>query len=112
MGKLLEPSKKLASTILTEVGFDDRIIGYRLRERTGPLAITLYSFEEVVGLLRDPLPRIDFNQLEGWIREVMGDRELSEKIEEIIEEDSSEQERLWRIRDLMEERILQSQKVV
>jgi hypothetical protein len=112
MKKLLEPSKKLASRILTEVEFEDRLMGYRLRERTGPVAMTLYSFSEVVGLLNDPLPRIDFNRLAQWIREVMGDAELAGKIQEVIEEDCGQQERLWRIKDLMEERLLHAKKIV
>ena len=97
---------------MAEVGFEERLIGYRLRERSGPMSITPYSFEEVVGLLCDPHPRIDFNQLEVWIREVMGDEELAGKIKEVAREDISDQERAWRIRDLMGERLLQCKEVV
>jgi hypothetical protein len=107
MANLSVPSEGLVSRILSEVGFEERIIGYRLRERTGPISITLYSFEEVVGLLNDTHPRIDFNRLEKWIREVMGDRELAGKIKKVIDEDGSDQERTFRIRNLMGERLLQ-----
>lgn len=107
MGGLSKPSKELTLRILTEVGFKDRLIGYRLRERAGPMSITLYSFEEVVCLLNDPYPRIDFNQLEVWTRETMGDLELAGRIKEVVKKDISDQERLCQIRDLMEERSLQ-----
>ena len=77
MSVLSRPSRKLASRIVNEVDFEDRIIGYRLRERTGPLAMTLYSFEEVVTFLRDPFPRVNFHALQSWINDVMGDGELA-----------------------------------
>lgn len=38
MGRLSKPSKDLSSRIMTDVGFEERLIGYRLRARTGPLS--------------------------------------------------------------------------
>ena len=112
MEKLAEPTRDLAEKVLNEVGFEDRIIGYRLRERSGLMSITLYSFEEVVVLLYDSNPRIDFNRLEMWIRETMGDGELAGKVKQVIEKDISDQEKSFAIRDLMLERLLQCKKVV
>ena len=111
MIELTSPSKDLAERILTEVAFKDRLTGYRLRERTGITTIRLYSFEEVVALLHDPFPRIDFVGLESWIRGVKGDGELAEKIKKVIEAESNELERLKRIRALMEERLQQCKSV-
>jgi hypothetical protein len=107
MIELTSPSKGLAKRILTEVGFEDRITGYRLRERTGIMTIRLYSFEEVVGLLNDPHPRLDFAHLQRWVSETMGDPELAGKIGNVIQEDTSEQIRTIRIRDLMAQRLYQ-----
>jgi hypothetical protein len=104
---LTSPSKGLAERILTEVGFEDRITGYRLRERSGIMTIRLYSFEEVVGLLNDPHPRLDFAHLQGWVSKTMGDPELAEKIGNVIQEDTSEQVQTKRIRDLMAQRLYQ-----
>ncbi len=108
MSILSKPSRKLASRIVNEVGFEDRIIGYRLRERTGPLAMTLYSFEEVVTFLRDPFPRMNFQALQSWINDVMGDGELAEKVKTVIKEKPDGAERVQLVRDLMEERLGQS----
>ena len=105
--RLSEPSKELAARILAEVGFEQRLVGYNLRERTGPMPVTLYSFEEVVGILYEPHPRIEFNRLKQWISTVMGDRELAQNIKEIVEKEVSDQAKLFQIRDLMGERLLQ-----
>ncbi len=110
MEKLTLPSKALATRILTEVGFEERLMGYRLHERTGAMSITLYSFEEVVGLLNGPHPRIDFNRLEKWVREIMGDLELAGKIRELLKEDMSDRDRSSGIRDLMALRLHQCMK--
>jgi len=48
MKKLKNPSRELAMKILSEVGFEDRLIGFSLRERTGPMPVVMYKFEEVV----------------------------------------------------------------
>jgi hypothetical protein len=110
MGKLKDPSKDLATRILTEVDFEGRLNGFRLRERAGPVPVTLYSFEEVVSLLNDPHPRLDFNELEGWVRRTMGDTELADRIAETIRIGRSDQERALHIRKLMEERLNQCRK--
>ena len=80
---LSDPSKKLALRIVSEVNFDQRIEGFRMRERAGLLPAQLYSFSEIVGFLSDPFPRIDFDALTHWVADVMEDPELSEMIREI-----------------------------
>ena len=61
-----------------------RSLGYRMRLRTGPLAITLYSFEEIVVLLADTHPRVDYRTLIDWLHKVMGDHEIADRIEDIV----------------------------
>jgi hypothetical protein len=107
MIELTSPSKEVAKRILAEVGFEDRITGYRLRERTGIMTIRLYSVEDVVGLLNDPHPRLDFARLQRWVGETMGDPELAGRIGDALQEDTSEQVRTIRIRDLMAQRLYQ-----
>ena len=107
MDKLQAPSRELAKRILTEVGFEHRLEGFSLRERSGPAPVTMYSFEEVVSLLNDTHPRLDFEQLEGWIRGVIGDTELAERIAVAIKEGNNDRERTCSIRDLMEKRLNQ-----
>jgi hypothetical protein len=112
MKKLKNPSRKLAMNILSEVGFEDRLIGFSLRERTGPMPVIMYKFEEVVSLLNNPHPRMDFDELRVWVREAMGDEELAEKISEAIEKGKSDQERSYLIKKLMDERLSQCRKLV
>lgn len=107
MIELTNPSKDLTERVLNEVDFEDRLTGYRLSKRTGVTTIRLYSFEEVVGLLNETHPRLDVDRLEQWIRETMGDPELSGKIRGVIQEDISDQLRTLRIRDLMALRFYQ-----
>ena len=71
MKQLSEPTKELSLCILEEVSFDDRIMGFKFRERTGPMSVPLYSFKEVVYFLNDSFPRVDFAILETWIRNIM-----------------------------------------
>lgn len=112
MNKLSKPSRDLSRRILSEVDFANRLIGFRLRERTGPILSSLYSFAEVLGLLCDPHPRIDFHRLLTWIREVMKDRELAFRVENVIGDDVSDQDKTLRIRNLMAERLIQCKKAI
>jgi len=112
MAKLGDPSRELAMRVLTEVDFERRLNGFILRERAGALPVTMYSFEEVVSLLNDPYPRVDFNELEGWTRETMDDMELAEQIAEAVRIGHSDQDRLQHIKKLMEERLNQCKKLV
>lgn len=111
MKELKVPSRELAMRILSEVGFEDRLVGFSLRERTGPVPIIMYKFEEVVSLLNHPYPRMDFNELEEWIRKAMGDKEMAEQIAEAIKKGKSDQERSHLIKELMEERLRQCKKL-
>ncbi len=107
MKKLSEPSKALGGRILKKVSFEDRFIGYRLSERHGATRTTSYSFQEVVNLLKDQMPRVDFDALEGWVRRVMEDEELAERLSTAVEEEKNDHDRVVSIRDLMEERLAQ-----
>ena len=108
---LSNPTQKLALRIVSEVDFDQRIEGFRLRERAGVLPVRLYSFSEVVHFLSDPFPRIDFQGLAHWVLDVMQDPELSEVIREIADTEASDMEKANRIRDLMGIRLVQAKKI-
>lgn len=112
MGKLRDPSQNLAKRILTEVDFGDRLNGFSLRERAGAIPVTMYSFEEVVFLLNDLHPRLDFIELETWVRKTMRDKELADQIADAVRKESSDQNRSLHIKKLMEERLIQCQKLV
>ncbi len=107
MAKLQDPSRELAKKVLTEVDFEHRFNGFSLRERMGAMPVDLYSFEEVVSLLNEPHPRLDFNELEQWVRTTMDDKELAGQIADRIRKGNSDQDRSDRIKKLMEERLAQ-----
>ncbi len=107
MGKLNVPSSGLRKRILAEVGFEDRLEGFSLRQRSGSIPVLMYRFEEVVSFLNDSHPRLDFNKLEEWVRRIMGDPELAEKIARAIKNGNSDQERTHLIRNWMKERLNQ-----
>ena len=105
MGKLKDPSRELAKKVLTEVDFEHRLNGFSLKERMGAMPVALYSFQEVVSLLNERHPRLDFKELEEWIRRTMGDKELARQIAEAVTNGRSDQDRLFQIKQLMEERL-------
>jgi len=110
--KLRDPSRELAMRVLTEVDFEHRLNGFILRERAGAVPISMYSFKEVVSLLDDPQPRLDFKQLEEWIRSVMGDTELAIHIAQAIRKGNNDQERTYLIGDLLGERLNQCKRLI
>jgi hypothetical protein len=110
MSILSAPSKKLDRRILAEVEYEDRIIGYRLGQRAGLTPVTLYSFEEIIEFLSNPIPMIDFNALESWIRTIMEDNELADKIKEVNTDTASDQDKTFYIKNLMAKRLLQCKK--
>jgi hypothetical protein len=102
MGKLRFPSND----------FEDRLEGFSLRERSGPIPVIMYRFEEVVTLLNDPHPRLDFIELETWIRKTMRDEELADQIADVVRMESSDQNRSLHIKELMEERLDQCKRLI
>jgi hypothetical protein len=110
MKELSKPDKELASRVLNEVGFEERIVGYRISERLGPTRTSMYSFEEVVNFLNDKFPQLEFEELEKWVKVVMKDEELALKIAKAVGEETNDHDRTQRIRILMGERLSQCKK--
>ncbi len=112
MKKPSDPTLELATRILTEVDFEDRLFGFKLKLRAGPMPVTMYSFTEVVAFLCDDNPRIDVAGLQVWIKEVMGDRELADIIGGEIGENDTEYDKTEIVRELMEVRLGQCKSLV
>jgi hypothetical protein len=110
MQTLSTPDEQLAARVLREVGFEERLVGYRLRERTGPMPSSLYSFEEVVHLLGDKCPYVSLERLEQWVDSVTEDAELAAAIAKVIEEETNDRDRMLRVKTLMGERLCQCKK--
>lgn len=111
MKKLSEPSRQLGDRVLKKVRFEDRFIGYILSERHGAGRITSYSFQEVVNLLRNPMPRVDFHALQAWVQRVMKDEELAEMMATAVESENNDLDRAVSIKNLMEERLTQCKRM-
>jgi len=107
MKSFSEPSEDLARQALREVDFDNRLIGYWHRERQGAMPITMYSFEEVLAFFSDSFPEIDFAKLEIWVRDVIGDQELADRINEASNLDLAPVPKGNTIAELMFARLIQ-----
>jgi len=109
---LPEPSEELAKRLLTRVGFNERIIGYRVNWSTGPMQVTLYSFKDAVSLLSDENARISPALLASWMREVYKDTELADKIEAAIEQGKNDKEKLELAGNFMKQRLKQCNEII
>lgn len=112
MYKLSSPSPAIAENILKEVGFNSRLIGYRLKNRSGPSAVTLYSLVEAFGLLIESHPRIDFIELAEWIRTEYRDPELAARIGQISQKTISITEKNKQIGKIIFKRIVQCMEIL
>ena len=101
------PSYELAKQMLTKVKFENRFIGSKLRERSGPQPVTSYSFREVVELIQDRIPGVNLANLEKWVRDVLGDGELANEILRVAKKDTNYMAHIAEVRDLMTSRLEQ-----
>ena len=109
---LPEPSEELAKRLLIKVGFNERIIGYRVNWSTGPMQVTLYSFKDAVSLLSDENARISPALLASWMREVYKDTELADKMEAAIEQGKNDKEKLELAGNVMKQRLKQCREII
>jgi hypothetical protein len=107
MDNLSAPSRELVLLISREVDFKDRLIGSNLHERAGVKTISLYSLHELYMLLNKPYPQIDLNKIEHWVRMVIKDEELAERIKMVIGQPENDFDKLLQIRDLVGVRLTQ-----
>jgi hypothetical protein len=112
MKNLSTPSKKVISLILQEVDFEDRLVAHSLHVRAGIKRLSLYSLEEVFALLHTPHPQIDFNRLTVWIRDVIEDEELAERIKVVLAQEANDHDKILQIRDLVGLRLVQCKQEV
>ena len=107
MEQLTVPSEDLILSVLQEVDFKDRLCGSLVHQRAGVKILSLYSVQEVFALLNNPYPHIDLQQLEQWVRTVIRDGELADRIKTISAQNVSDRDKLFFIRDLVELRLMQ-----
>ncbi len=107
---LSDPDASLIAGLLKEVDYENRLEGCLMREHSGPTAVTVYSFKEAVRLLSDPFPMVDPAELVSWVREALGDRELSEKMEAAVGAESCTMNTISAAANLMARRMEQVDK--
>jgi len=121
--QLSKPSKELAKRLLTQVGFKDRLIGYKMTPMQGNLEESIYSFKDANEFLwfdfgefgvksSGSIGYIDPIKLEKWIFEVFGDKELAEAIGKKTKESNNYKERLEAIKPLVEQRLKQCWEII
>ena len=81
--------------------------GYRCRARWGQLAADLYSVQHIARLLGDKYPALSFAELDKWLRTVVRDEELANRVAQTIEEQASNRDKVLRVKTLLEERLSQ-----
>jgi hypothetical protein len=111
MENLSTPSRALASRVVQEVNFEDRLIGSILHLRAGIRIVSLYSLEELFMLLKEPYPQIDVAQLENWIRTIIHDEELADRIKSVTLQKAGDKDTVHSIRDLVGWRLIQCKHV-
>lgn len=102
---LTPPDPTLTARVLGRVAYGQRLVGYRVRRRSGAIPMHLYSFREVVHLLNDKQPRIDLEQLCAWLDDAIGDRELSQQVSLVLREEKTNREQVLAIHGLMRRRL-------
>lgn len=108
MNDLKQPEPELLTRILSEVDFDQRLVGYRYRGRWSSIPADLYSVREVALLLSDKCPAIELDRLEQWLRDTIGDTELADRVVAICQQSEvNDRERLQQVRALLDERLAQ-----
>ena len=61
--------------------------------------------------MKDQMPRVDFLALQEWVRKVMGDEELAERIVAAVKEETNDHDKAVSARNLMEERLAQCKRM-
>ncbi|HEX9975910.1 MAG TPA: hypothetical protein VGA82_01550 [Dehalococcoidales bacterium] len=125
MPRLSKPSRELSSRLLSQVSFNDRVLGVRSHPSGGQNWDAIYSFQEAtqfMGVVGDSIYHIDSDTLKKWIGDTLGDKELAQAIGETAkvldscadswEREKKELELIVPMRELMEERLRQAREVL
>ena len=120
MVSLPKPSRDVALRVMGEVGFEERLLGVKMRPMVGNQEHFVYSVKEVIEFLRmdsveDLLTTgskayvgyIDPLVLKKWMAEVIGDKVLAEAIKEEMERLDNFKDRVAAIKMLVSERFNQ-----
>ena len=120
MVSLTEPSRDVALRVVGEVGFEDRLLGVKMRPMVGNQEHFIYSVKEVIEFLRmEPVEDlltpgsrsyvgyIDLQVLKNWMAEVIRDQGLAEAIENALEIKDNFKDQVAEIKALIADRFNQ-----
>jgi hypothetical protein len=118
MVSLPKPSRDVALRVMGEVGFEERLLGVKMRSMAGNQEHFIYSVKEVLEFLRmervedllttgskEYVGYIDPHVLKKWMAEVVGDKGLAESIEEEIERFDNFKDQVAEIKALIAQRL-------
>ncbi len=127
MPNLSEPSKELAARLLSELGYEERLVGYKMTAMNGNTPESLYSLQEAIDILQADSPEtlllkggnlslgyIDPGDLRKWVEEVLGDSELAGAIGLELEmgKESGYAKQIGAIKALMAQRLRQCKELM
>jgi len=118
MATLPEPSRTLAARLLSELEYEEQLVGYDMSSTSGSTRRVLYSLQEVCDFMRmqgvdGPALRggsgiigyLDFAELHKWIGDVLGDQDLAAAVSDLTANDGSYRDQLVAVRQLVSERL-------
>ena len=123
--ELSDVSRELATRLLSEVEFEDRLTGWQMRQMSGSEQRFIYGFQEALDFMKVPefgelfspgaggsIGYLDFDELTKWVAEVLGDRQLAEAISEVQAGTSSYSEGVSEVGALMNHRLKQCRQIL
>ena len=105
------PDNELADRLLTNVSYAQRLPAGRLRPPVGIIPGDLRSLKEVYHHLApddQSLPGVNLTALAGWVRDVLGDHEMSARIDVAIKEAPSYVAGCLAVHDVVGQRLAQT----
>lgn len=122
---LPEPSPELAVKLLSEVGFEERLVGYEMSPATGQTPRSLYSLAEVarfvgVGGAVELLTRgsqasigyLDPEAVIRWVETILGDAALASALRRKLAGCATYREKAGVVHELLQQRLAQCQAVL
>jgi len=115
MISLSQPSESLSRKILGPVAYNERLLAGRLKPRVGILSSDVRSLPELYLFLAPDgasLPGINLKALPEWIEASIGDEELADTIEGIVNEPVNYVEDCLKVYEVVGYRLEQARRII
>lgn len=122
--KLTDISREHAEHLLSEVDFENRIVGITRTGSAGNNEVTIYSLQELAEFIiaedteklfqfgRSTLSYIDFDKVIAWVRDVYKDQELADLLVKEIDEKETYVAQILAIKDMVYRRLVQAKELL